>query len=67
MRLRYYFRSKYLKFNLEFAMLAILIGLISVFFVKVVELAFNGFLHLEPILGWWLIAYVPLMMIFIVF
>jgi H+/Cl- antiporter ClcA len=67
MRLRYYFRSKYLKFNLEFAMLAILIGLISVFFVKVVELAFNGFLHLEAILGWWLIAYVPLMMIFIVF
>jgi hypothetical protein len=46
-------------------MLAILIGLISVFFVKVVELAFNGFLHLEAILGWWLIAYVPLMMIFV--
>lgn len=55
------------KFNLKFMAVAILIGLISIFFVKSVELAFSLFLYFELIFGWWLIVYVPLMMVLIVF
>lgn len=67
MKFRHYFKPRYLKFNLIFVMLAVLIGLVSVFFVKVVELAFRGFLYLEPLLGWWLLLYIPLMMMGIVY
>ena len=48
-------------------MLAVIIGLISVFFVKAVELAYGIFLYLEPRLGWWLVVYVPSVMLLIVF
>lgn len=67
MRIKYFMQPKYIKFNIKFALLAVLIGLISVFFVKVVELAFKCFLWLEPQLGWWIILYVPVMMIGIIF
>lgn len=67
MKSRHYFKLRYLKFNLIFVLLAVLIGLVSVFFVKVVELAFKIFLYLEPLLGWWLVVYIPLMMMGIVF
>lgn len=67
MKYSHYLKARYVKFNLLFVLLAILIGLVSVFFVKIVELAFKIFLYLEPILGWWLVVYVPLMMIGIVF
>ena len=46
--------------------LAILIGLVSVFFVKAVELSFQGFLCLESKIGLWILLYVPSMMVLIV-
>lgn len=67
MKFRHYNRLIYYKFNLKFVLLAVVIGLISVFFVKAVELAYRVFLHLEPILGWWLVVYVPSVMLLIVF
>lgn len=57
----------HLKFNSLFILLAICIGLISVFFVKVVEYAFSLFLYLVPILNLWILVYVPAMMLVIVF
>ena len=67
MKFRHYNRLIYYKFNLKFVMLAVIIGLISVFFVKAVELAYGIFLYLEPRLGWWLVVYVPSVMLLIVF
>lgn len=67
MKFKHYFKLRYIKFNLIFVLLAVLIGLVSVFFVKVVELAFKIFLYLEPLLGWWLVIYIPLMMMGIVY
>lgn len=67
MNLKHHLHMKYIKFNAIFVVLAILIGLISVFFVEVVQIAFAWFLYLENLLGWWLIIYVPAMMVFIVF
>ena len=67
MRIRHYLHPKIIKFNLTFILLAILIGLVSVFFVKVVELTYATFLDLEPILGWLLLIYVPCIMVLIVY
>lgn len=67
MRFRYYNRLIYYKFNLKFVLLAVIIGLISVFFVKAVEFAYRTFLYLEPMLGWWLVVYVPSIMLVIIF
>ncbi|RTL12880.1 MAG: chloride channel protein [Neisseriaceae bacterium] len=67
MKFKHYNRLIYYKFNLKFVMLAVIIGLISVFFVKAVEFAYSIFLYLEPRLGWWLIVYVPSIMLVIIF
>lgn len=67
MKFKHYNRLIYYKFNLKFVMLAVIIGLISVFFVKAVEFAYSIFLYLEPRLGWWLIVYVPGIMLVIIF
>jgi H+/Cl- antiporter ClcA len=67
MHLRYLLSPKQLCLNLKFVALCILIGLISVIFVKIVEYAYNAFLYLEPRLGFWLIIYVPVMMVLIVY
>ncbi len=66
MRLKSRLHPKNIQFHLKFILLAILIGLISVFFVKMVEFAWNGFMWLESMLGWWLLLYVPTMMMLIV-
>ena len=66
MRLKSRLRPKNIQFHLKFILLAILIGLISVFFVKMVELAWDGFMWLDSVLGWWLLLYVPTMMMLIV-
>lgn len=67
MSLRHLFNLKLIRYNASFIGLLVLIGLFSVLFVKLVELSYKGFLYLEPILGWWLIIYVPLMMIIIIY
>lgn len=67
MKFKHYNRLIYYKFNLKFVMLAVIIGLISVFFVKAAEFAYSIFLYLEPRLGWWLIVYVPGIMLVIIF
>jgi len=67
MRFKYYLNPVQIRFNLKFVMLCILIGLISVVFVKVVEYSYNVFLFLEPRLGWWLVVYVPAIMLIVIY
>lgn len=67
MSIRHYTNQKLIKFNCIFIGTSILIGLIAVIFVKLVELSYAGFMYLEPILGLWLLLYVPAMMVLIVY
>ncbi|HMT02877.1 MAG TPA: chloride channel protein [Burkholderiales bacterium] len=67
MNYKHFNKLIYFKFNCKFILLAILIGLTSVFFVKAVDFAFKVFLYLKLILGFWIILYIPCMMVFILF
>lgn len=62
-----YLKPGYIKFHLEFVFLAVAIGLISAFFAKACEIGFKIFIHIEQLLGLWIIGYVPLVLLIIVF
>lgn len=58
---------KYLKFNLIFVILAIIIGLVATVFAKICEFGFSNFIKIEHFLGYWVIVYIPIMLLVAVY
>jgi len=61
------FRKQYLKYNIQSVVLAVLIGIVSVAFIKIVGYSFELFQLIEHTIGLWVLLYTPAVMLVIIF